>query len=57
MKTKSFNRCYSCSQWIEDGPLEFSEPYDHEPDGSYRVTLLNPEVPCTECGDPMGTLT
>lgn len=53
MKVKSFHRCDSCEQMIEDPPIEFSEPYGHKPDGSYRVTILNMDVLCPSCGNPM----
>lgn len=50
MSTKTYHRCDSCKQLIEDAGVELSEPYDVQDDGSYRVTILNMDVPCKSCG-------
>jgi hypothetical protein len=50
VNVKSFIRCDSCEEFIEDSGQQLSEPFDHQADGSYRVTVLNPELPCKICG-------
>lgn len=42
--------CHSCGEFIEDTGVQLSEPYDHQPDGSYRVTILNTDAVCPGCG-------
>jgi hypothetical protein len=53
VKVKSFHHCDSCDEMIENPPIEFSEPYDVQDDGSYRVTILNMDVLCPSCGERM----
>jgi hypothetical protein len=51
VNVKSFYRCDSCTEMIEDAGVELSEPFDVQDDGSYRVTILNMDVLCPRCGE------
>jgi hypothetical protein len=53
VNVKTFHHCDSCDELIADAPVVLSAPFDHQPDGSYRVTIENPDVLCPRCGGPL----